>query len=303
MKFHIAAVEPKGFAYGHFLDELCKTLCFGLESLGHDCSIGFNRLDGTRTNIVVGAHLFTSPQDVETIAQQGPYIAIQSEIVRPEGVNLYRDQQQYEMVYLPFLRRAMAVWEGVPTNVAVLERLDIRAQLLLGGYHPAMEEVVHKQTKDIDFLFYGSVTPHRRSLLQALQQRGYRLEVVFDVRAMFRNDLIARTKVNLAPAQGQGMDHLAWGRICFLLNNRSLVVVEQSDNQQWLEHCFPSAETHRWVDLCEETLNAPDRIEKTVMYYERFRAMPYTEQLERVLDESLGAESGERGTGDSSLTS
>lgn len=287
MRFHIALIEPKGFPYGHFLDDFCRILCYGLESLGHDCSIGANRLESTRTNLVVGAHLLTAPQDVEAIARQGPYIALQSEIVRPEGVNLYRDRQRYETVYLPFLQRAMAVWEGAPANLPHLEQLGLRPRLLLGGYHPAIEEIVHKREKDIDFLFFGSVTPHRRNQLQALQQRGHRLEVVFDLRAMLRNDLIARTKVNLAPAQGGGMDHLAWGRICFLLNNRSIVVVEQCKDQQWLEHCFPSAATHGWVELCEETLNDPQLKEKTEMYYERFRAMPYTERLEQVLDETF----------------
>ena len=91
MKFHIASAEPKGFPYGHFLDDFCRYLCHGLESLGHDCTIGYNRLDSGRMNIVLGGHLLTSPQDVEAIAGQGPYIAIQSEIVKPDQLNLFRD--------------------------------------------------------------------------------------------------------------------------------------------------------------------------------------------------------------------
>jgi hypothetical protein len=290
MRFHIASAEPKGFPFGHFLDDFCRYLYHGLQSLGHDCTIGHNRLESNRMNIVLGGHLLTSPQDVDAIAGHGPYIAVQSEIVKPEQLNLFRElkeRERYQKIYLPFLKRARAVWEGAPGNVDVLASLGIRAQLLLGGYHPAMAEIAHKRDKDIDFLFYGSVTPHRRNLLEALKQRGHRLEVVFDLRPIFRNDLIARTKVNLAPSQGQGMDHLAWGRICYLLNNRALVVVERCCDQQWIEHCFPWAVTHDWVDLCEQTLQRADREQIAAEYTSRFQAMTYTEQLEKVLDDSL----------------
>jgi hypothetical protein len=290
MKFHIASAEPKGFPFGHFLDDFCRYLYHGLQSLGHDCTLGHNRLERGRMNIVLGGHLLTLPQDLDAIAGQGPYIAIQSEIVKRDEINLFRepkDRERYQKIYLPFLKRAHAVWEGAPGNVDVLESLGIRARLLLGGYHPAMEEIVPKRDKDVDFLFYGSVTPHRRDLLEALKRRGYRLEVLFDVRPIFRNDLIARTKVNLAPAQGQGMDHLAWGRICYLLNNRALVVVERCRDQQWLEHCFPSAETRDWVDLCEQTLQRADRDQLCHEYTNRFRGMAYTEQLKKALDETL----------------
>jgi hypothetical protein len=208
-------------------------------------------------------------------------------MIKPDGINVARNKEQMETVYLPLLMGAAAVWDGSRDNIAALERYDIRATYLVGGYHPAMEEIIHKKNKDIDFLFYGSITPHRREMLRALEQRGCQVCVTFDVRAIYRNDLIARAKVNLSPGQGAGMGQLPWSRICYLLNNGSLCVVERCHDQAWLEHCFLSASTDHWIDLCRDTLHRPDRCQIAEEFAERFRKMPFADRLAEVLESSL----------------
>ena len=94
------------------------------------------------------------------------------------------------------------------------------------GYHPLMEEIHHKKNKDIDFLFCGSITPHRKKLLDELSARGGKIVTMFDDAAMYRNDLIARARIHLAPNQDPGMNHLGSSRITYLLNNHAVVVVE-----------------------------------------------------------------------------
>jgi hypothetical protein len=144
-----------------------------------------------------------------------------------------------------------------------------------------------KLEKDIDFLFYGSITPYRQKLLERLCERGHRVTSVFDPRAIHRNDLIARTKVHVAPTQGPGMEHFAYGRVGYLLNNSGLVVVERCHDQEWLEHCFITATNRNWVDICEQTLLRNDRDMIREEFAERFRSLPFTEQMQRLLDESF----------------
>ena len=284
MKFHIAFLEAKNYRYGYLLDNACKYLCCGLESLGHECTIGMNHLQSGRLNIIFGAHALRSQSDIDAIAAAGPYIVYQTERLGADGIKYWQDKAQCERIYLNFLRRAAAVWEGVPSNMPVLHAYGIPCRLLLGGYHPALDEIVHKRTKDIDFLFFGSITPHRRQMLQSLQQRGFHTVTVFDARAIFRNDLIARTRVNLALRHDSTPGHLSWGRVCYLLNNRALVTVERCVDQYWLEHCFPSADTNEWIDLCEQTLTRVDREAFAEEQFEQFRQMPFTDRLAQVLE-------------------
>lgn len=282
--FNITLIEPKGYPFTHFLFDMARGFCYAIESLGHDCSIQRNRFESRRVNIIIGGHHYRNPAEVDELrASRLRYVVIQSEIVRNGEINDQDARGRLSRVYLPLLRGAERVWEAVPENVPELAALDVKVDTFLTGYHPAMQEVVHKNRKDIDFLFYGSVTPHRSELLRALEARGHRLVVLFDDPAIYRNDFIARTKVHLAPAQGGGMDHFPAGRIAYLVNNGCLVAAERCAGQEWLEDCFLHSKAAEWVELCEHTLRRPDREELARVHHERFRERPMTEILEPLL--------------------
>lgn len=285
MKCNIAVIDPKGYAWTHFLFDACKFFCYALEEMGHDCSIRKNNLEPSRLNILVGAHNLSSPQHVLDIAGVGDYVVLQTEVIKGDAVNLSGDRDHFESVYLPLMQRAKSVWEGASTNLAILEAFGCRTQTYVGGYTPAMEEIVHKRNKDIDFLFYGSMTPHRQRMLDQLRARGHVLVTEFDISAFYRNDLIARSKVALSPRQGDQMNHLPYGRICYLLNNRMPVLVERCLEQEWLQDCFFWSESDEWVDLCVETLLRSDRATATEEKFDRFRQLRLGDQVQRLLDE------------------
>jgi len=258
VRFSICVIEPAGYPYSHFLYNICKYLCYGIESVGCDCSILRNKLASDRVNIIVGAHNLCDPEMVQAVRSSGKYILLQSEIVKGNSLNEWSLQKSFQEVYIPLLKQADAVWDGIESNIGALKKFGIEAELLLFGYHPYMEEVIHKKNKDIEFLYCGSITAHRQKLLNQLITRGGKVVTMFDDAAMYRNDLIARARVNLAPNQGPGMNHFVAGRVLYLLNNRAISVVERSYDQTLFEHCFPWAETARWVDLFMENLNRPD---------------------------------------------
>lgn len=283
LKFHVCNIEPKGYAWGHFLDDFCRLMCYSLESIGHSCSMGCNQIDAGRINIVFGGNMLVSPDHAKTLANVCSYIAVQHE-VNADGIILGEDADRFNSIYLPFLGRALAVWEGIPRNLTLLQRLGLKTAFFRGGYHPALDEVRPRLTREIDFLFYGSMTPYRQRMMERLSERGYHVVTAFDSRAAYRNDLIGRAHISVAPIQGVGLEHFAYGRVCYLLNNRSLVVVERCEDQEWLESCFVSTSTERWVDICEQTLLRDDRDAIREEFCERYRAMPFTEQLERLLE-------------------
>jgi hypothetical protein len=291
MRFHLCNVQPQGYLWGHFLDDFCRLMCYSLESLGHSCTMACNQIEPDRVNIIFNGHTIGSIENVDVIAGACKYIAIQHEILNPDGVNLSRNKQQFDEVYLPFMRRAIAVWEGIPRNLAPLKNLGIKTAFFRGGYHPGLEEIRPKLERDVDFLFYGSITPYRRELLERLSARGHMVVAVFDSRSTYRNDMIARAKVNVAPIQGPGMEHFAYGRVCYLLNNHSLVVVQRCEDQSWLESCFVPATELDWVDVCEQTLFRSDRDTLREHHCEQFRSIPFTTQVQGLLDATFSRDS------------
>lgn len=284
MKFSICLLEPEGYKYSHFLYDVCKYLCYTIEAAGYECCMVRNRLYSDRINVIIGAHNITDPAGVERIKQAGKYIIVQSEVLKENSINDWPVQQSYATVYLPLLRHAQAVWDGLETNRIQLRKLGINSELLLQfGYLPAMEEIVHKKNKDIDFLYYGSLTPHRKKLIDELKSLGGNVVCVFDDAAIFRNDLIARARVNLAPNQAAGTNHIT-SKVFYLLNNRSIVVVEKCFNQDWVEHCFPFADTDKWAALCMETLHRPDLAELADKYFEQYKKLDMVHLIRPLID-------------------
>ncbi len=195
--FNVVAIDPDGYRFGHFLHYFCRLLAGGLESLGYDCAISRNRLDSGRTTIVIGGHLLGTPAHVDAIVANGPYVVLQTELIDVGARVFWGGTDRFETIYSSLLRGARAVWEVIPRQVATLRAMGVNARLLLGGYEPTVQVVRHKTEKDIDFLFFGSRSPHRANLLQLLSQRGATVIAVFDDPAIFRNDLIARARASI----------------------------------------------------------------------------------------------------------
>ena len=288
MKFNIAIIDPPGHRFGHLLFDYAKLFYYGLENLGHQCHIHKNWCDSSCYNLIVGAHMI---DDAETVASlrngKIKYIILQSEIFKNGMLKAIDNNQlgkRFKDAYFPLLQGATAVWEGVPDNITELESIGIPAKFYRGGYVRELEEVKIKKEKDIDFLFFGSRTQHRDRMLKHLEALGYNVKFDFDSAAIFRNDFIARTKVHLSLSQGKEFSHLPWGRITYLVNNQCLVVGEDCRNQEWLAHCFLHAPADEWIALCHQTLNRPDREDIRLDFYEQFRKMPMTDQLEPLLD-------------------
>jgi hypothetical protein len=259
VRFNVMLVDPPGYKFGIFLHDTARYLVHGLEALGHDVILGRTRFEPSRTNILLNAHSLSRPDDVQAILSTGaPIIVYNTEVIRRERINL-TEEQRYREVYRPLLEGASLVWDWSDDNVALLRAQGIRAEWLRLGYHPAMEEIRHKRDKDLDFLFYGSITPHRADVLNALAKRGFKVHAEFDCPAVYRNDLIARSRVVLTLRQSAEMDHLPYFRINYLVNNRALVAGERGIDGQWMEDAFLGCpDGVDLVDFLSDVIARPD---------------------------------------------
>lgn len=284
MRFNLTVVDPPGYPYSHFLFDVVRLLQGGLEDLGHPCSITRNKTDGGALNILVGVHLIPTRDYVKDILATGHrYVVLQTEIVRGHTFN-QEAGSRFDDIFLPLARGAVGVWDSSDLNIAALKKFGIEAGLLGWGYAHAVEEIRHKTDRDIDFFFYGSITPRRRTVLQKLDELGYKVIAAFDAAPIYRNDLIARSEVLLTIRQSDAMAHLPWGRILYLVNNRCLVAGETGSEQQPLEDLFLWAEPPQAIELLRTTRARTDRRALAQEFYDRFRTRPMSGYLAPLLD-------------------
>jgi len=286
IKFSICVIDPVGYKFTHFLYDTIRYLCYSLEDAGYDCCINRNLLMNDRINIIVGLHLINDMSVVDQIIRYRNYIVLQTELVTDKVFQGAVSQEHLREVQLPVLRNARAVWTGIESSVAHLRELGVNARFILYGYNERMEEIRHKRHKDIDFLFFGSITRHRARMLGELKQKGGNVVTIFDDPYLYRNDLIARTRVNLSLNQGPDMVQFSGSRVIYLLNNRCIVVAERSAGQERFEKCFFHAPEDEWADLCLETVRRSDLDKVAEEFYEEFRKVRMSDYIKELLESS-----------------
>jgi hypothetical protein len=286
MKLNVTLIDPPGARYSHFLFDLARMIAYGAEALGHDCTLRRNATEAGRLNVLMGVHNVTTAETVDALLDaKHPYVVYQTEIVRNGTVNDTELNGGFESLFLPLLRGARAVWDTADESLSSLKALGIDARKLNFGYVERLEEVRHRTEKDLDFFFYGSMTPHRREVLNRLRALGYRLAVIFDDAALFRNDLLSRAEVVLTLRQSEAMAHLPQARLLYLVNNRCLVAGESGLGQEPLEDLFLWTEPERAIELLRETRARKDRRALADTFHARFKERPMSQYLAPLLEE------------------
>lgn len=285
MKLNLTLIDPPGEKHTHFLFDLARMISYGLEDLGHSCTLRRNATEAGRVNILLGVHNLSTPDTVDAVIDAGhPYVVYQTEIIRGRTVNGCDLGDHLDRTLLPLLRNAKAVWDTDEESRASLRALGIETAKLGFGWVPRLEEVRHRDEKDLDFFFYGSMTPHRREVLQQLRGLGYRVASIFDDAALFRNDLLSRAEVVLTLRQSEAFAHLPQARILYLVNNRCLVAGESGVGQEPLEDLFLWTEPAKVIELLRRTRAMTNRRELADDFHQRFRQRPMARQLEPLVE-------------------
>lgn len=275
MRFNVVTIDPPNSPWSHFLFDLVRMISYGLEELGHTCTLTRNTPEKEAINILLGVHHLATTEAVDDLLDsKWPYVVYQTEIVQGRAINQVALEDRFEKVLLPLLRGASAVWDTSEESLVALRELGIGAEMLRFGHCKRLEEIRHREKRDLDFLFYGSVTERRRRILDELARLGYRVKVVFDDAALFRNDLISRSEVVLSMRQSDAMAHLPQARILYLVNNGALVVGETGLGQAPLEDLFVHCAPEEFIERCRQIRADPNRYALAKTFQERFRARP-----------------------------
>lgn len=279
MRFTIVLCSSPQLRYSHFLFDNAHYLMHALESMGHSVHLSGTQVEPGRINILLNSHIMTDPSVVRDLkTRRIRYVVFQTEVLNSQAINGFGDGKHYDEVYLPLMRQADGVWEWTEDNAARLRAIGIQAHNLRLGYHPRMEEIHHKTEKDIDLLWYGSVTAHRRDLLQAIIRRGLRPMVVFDPVAFYRNDLIARARICLS-LQQTPTSELPTGRVCYLVNNACVVAGEAPPSGHWLDPFWEKTTAERVPDQLADLLARPDLDDLGRAHQDAFRSISMVDEL------------------------
>lgn len=143
---NVVQVLPPGYLHAHALDDLARYLTHALTACGYEVTTHANELVPGALDIVVGAHLLT-PAALAAL---------------PPRAIVFNSEPRFE--WAPAYRDALArftVWDYSATNAI--------GTVIPFAYRPELREVAHVPGDAL--LFYGSMTPHRRHVLEALRER------------------------------------------------------------------------------------------------------------------------------------
>jgi hypothetical protein len=290
MKFNVTLVDPANYKFAHLLTDICRTIAYGLRDLGYEADLTVNFIDTGYTNIIVGSHLLTAA-DVGGILETGArYIPLQSELLsRDPATGCVRSSyqgDQFEAIGRPLMEHAVAVWDGY-TDVSVMRQLQVsddRLKRFRIGYCEGLEDILHRpyDHKDLDVLFFGSMTPHRSAILQTLD--GLRLAFFEYGPSAFRNDMIARSRINLSLHSAPELSYFPQPRTGYLLNNRAVVVAEGSTDHPPMRSLVVEAPVDALRQRCEELLASTPELESLAeTAYEGYRQMRMADILAEIL--------------------
>jgi hypothetical protein len=291
MRFNVTLVDPPHYKFAHLLTDLCRTIAYGLRDLGYKADLTVNSIDGASTNILIGTHLLTA-DDVSNIVRSGaPFITLQSEVLKRDpttgAVRSDYQGEQFETINRPLMDHAMAVWDGI-TPPELMQQLDVggrKRKRFRIGYCAGLEDIDQPDyaQKDIDVMFFGSITQHRSTIMSSLNGLQYK---TFDYGpAGFRNDLIARSKINLSLHSSPELDYFQQTRSGYLLNNRAFVLGETSSDHPPMKDLICEVDGARMRDTCVDLLSRPAELKaRAEAAYEGYRSLRMADILAEIIE-------------------
>jgi hypothetical protein len=228
MRFNIAYLGPENLF--HLRRDFIFSLKYSLEDLGHEVMLSGLKLESNCVNLIIGAYFLPKDQ-IEKIANSGlQYINVNTEVISNDMLNFDPSKVDFLGAYLPMMRNGIVAWDAVVDNMSEYERYGVNGKFLRWGYHPALRDIRHNDRKDLDFYFFGMLSPRRKAILDRLQTAGFRGAADHSCPYFLRNDRIARSKVQLNLIQDDKYTHVNAFRICYLANNDCHILSEKEND-------------------------------------------------------------------------
>ena len=175
MKINIANIGPKEWV--DFKSDISFGLYYALKSLGHDVSIGFNGIDTTALNLIIGSDILVNLNDFLTDITRTKidYMIYEVESFDGKTVN---DRTAFMLGnYQALLANAKAVITPYHANLKSLGEICDSGKLHYAkwGYHPNLinERITRTSSFNFDALFFGLLKGLRKEKADQLKSADY----------------------------------------------------------------------------------------------------------------------------------
>jgi len=207
--FNVTLIHPARYIHALGLADIVTYLDEMLRACGHSSRQTVNHIDRSVHNIVVGGHLLDPANAAQLPADTIVFNSEPLDEPRPG--------------YDEMLARHH-VWDYSAVNVSAVPHP--RVAVISFGACPALARVTPRTSETL--LFYGSITPRRRLLLDAIRASGVRLEAVFGEYGPERDVRLARAKAVLNLHKGDDPRWFQPIRCFYPLINGVPVISEQT---------------------------------------------------------------------------
>lgn len=259
-------------------------LKFSLEDLGHQVNLSGLSLDSSSVNLVIGAYFLRSEQIQGLAKSRLTYININTEVIANNSLNFNPAKVDFMGSYLPMMQAGLARWDVIEDNLPEYGKYNSPAHFLRWGYHPSMKDIVHRVDKDLDYYFFGTLSPRRRRILGKLDSAGFKGIADHSCPYFLRNDRIARSKINLNLIQDEKYSHVNSFRICYLANNDCHILSElENDPAGYLKYT-EIVDPEQIVDHAASSLSNNHWRERGLASTEAFQEFRMRSIMERLID-------------------
>ena len=274
MKFAIHLINhPDG--HHQCLTEIAETVEAGLWELNYDCVLTNDLSLTDRQYIILGANALCFEP-----------IQLPSNSIIYNLEQIYTDSPWLKAGYIDYLYQ-YPIWDYSQANIAQLKQLGIdNVQYLPVGYVSQMNRISLNRDQDIDILFYGSINQRRQKIIEALEEKGAKVEALFGVYNQERDDYIARAKIvlNMHFYDAQVFEVV---RVSYLLANQVFVISEKGcdgEDEQYFAEGLVFTDYNKLVDTCLDYLTKNKQREKIAKQgFKLIKNRPASQYLKAVI--------------------
>ncbi|MEO8385305.1 MAG: hypothetical protein ABI583_08690 [Betaproteobacteria bacterium] len=264
------------------LDDMADALTWGMTQLGYSAQVSNGIVDPSMINVLLGSFGFSARK-----------VNLGSRLINFNLEQIGGDPRLTGGAEYFSLMRNYPNWDYSRRNIGILGTSGITdVSHVPMGHAPTLERIKH-QIKDIDVVFYGSVTKRRKEALHAIAQKGLTVAFPSDkpwTRAE-RDEMIARAKVVVNIDFFDEIHVLEEVRLSFLLCNHVAVISELGPDtylEDDMRGCIAGAPVSELPELCASLCSdANRRLALAERGYETFRKRNWLEPFGRAIHEYI----------------